>query len=324
MTETPSLRPASVPLWRRLLPVALAVLLVGYVVSRIDVKAFVAALDPLTLTLLLAFALVWNAALLTADAWATSRVYASTVCPVRFRELWVIRGASYLPSLLNHHVGQGWITYFLSKVYSAPLLRVAGATLVVYASTFGCLVVFALVALFFGDALSEWFYPVLVPLMASGFAFLAVVRWRPEFLTKRALLAPLLEIGVRGHLKHVLWRAPHMFVLFLGSWVPLHLFDVHVPFFDALGLVPPVLLLSALPITPQGLGVRDTFSVHLFAAYAVGSADRAAARVAASTLGWAVALACVQVVFSPLLMRRAYALLRSKAESRPPPAEPQT
>jgi hypothetical protein len=302
--------------------VLIAVVLIGYVLSRIDVDAFIAALDPTALGLLFAFALVWNATLLTADAWATSRVYNSTVCPVRFRELWVIRGASYLPSLLNHHVGQGWVTYFLSKVYGAPLWRVAGATLVVYASTFACLVAFAFAALAFGSALSEWFYPVLVPLSVAGVAFLAVVRWRPVFLTRRALLSPLLEIGVRGHLKHAAMRGPHMFVLFLGSWVPLHLFGVHVPLFDALGLVPPVLLLAALPLTPQGVGVRDTFSVHLFAAYALGTPDQAAARVAASTLGWAAALVCVQVAFSPLLMRRAYELLRKKAEAQPAVQDP--
>jgi uncharacterized membrane protein YbhN (UPF0104 family) len=124
----------------------------------------------------------------------------------------------------------------------------------------------------------------------------------------------MFDVGVVGHLRHMLLRAPHMFVLFLGSWVPLHLFGVHVPFFEALGLVPPVLLAAALPITPQGVGVRDTFSVHLFAAYAAGPADEAAARVVASTLCWAVAIVCVQALFSPLLMRRVRGLL-PKAES---------
>lgn len=300
---------ARAPFWRRALPVAMAIALVAYVLSRIDFRAFLDALDPLSLVLLLVFAFVWNAALLTADAFATSRVYQRTVCPVRFSELWLIRGASYLPSLLNHHVGQGWVTYFLSKVYGASLWRVAGATLIVYASTFACLLAFALVSLPFGFDRFDWMMPALVSITAAGFLFLIVVAVRPRFLTRQALLGPLLEIGVRGHLWCALLRAPHMMVLFLGSWVPLLMFHVDVPFVDALGLVPPVLLVAALPITPQGVGTRDALSVHLFAAYAVGSKEEAAASVVASTLAWVVALVIVQVCFSPLLMKRAYRLL---------------
>jgi hypothetical protein len=70
-----------------------------------------------------------------------------------------------------------------------------------------------------------------------------------------------------------------------------------------------VLLVAALPITPQGVGVRDTLSVQLFAGYAASRPDEAAAHVLASTLGWAVAIVCVQALSSPFLMKRAYALM---------------
>jgi uncharacterized membrane protein YbhN (UPF0104 family) len=306
----PSARPAEAPpLWRRVLPIVLAVLLLGYVLSRIDFAAFVHALEPRALVLLVLFALVWNFALLCADAFATSAVYRATVCPVRFRELWLIRGASYLPGLLNHHVGQGWVAYFLSKAYGASLWRVASATLVIYVTTFACLVAFALVALPFEYHALAFLVPVLAPISACGLVFLLLVRTKPRVLQRRRLLSATFDVGVRGHFKHMLLRAPHMFVLFLGSWVPLQLFGVHVPFFEALGLVPPVLLVAALPITPQGVGVRDTLSVQLFAGYAASRPDEAAAHVLASTLGWAVAIVCVQALSSPFLMKRAYALM---------------
>jgi hypothetical protein len=296
------------------------VLLVVYVVSRIDLREFVDALEPSALALLFGFALVWNVALLTADAFATSRVYRQTVGQVGFRDLWLIRGASYLPSLLNHHIGQGWVTYFLSKIYGASLWRVAGATLVVYLTTLACLLTFAATGMMLRYEELKWMGPVLLPLFVCGLLFLVVVRLKPAFLRRRRFLEPMFEVGVVGHLRHTLYRAPHMFVLFLGSWVPLHLFEVPVPFLDALGLVPPVLLVAALPITPQGVGVRDTLSVHLFAAYAAGTPEQAAARVAASTLGWAAAILLVQAAFSPLLMKRAY--LRMGGTQPPPQARP--
>jgi hypothetical protein len=317
-SETP--QRVAMPLWRRVLPVLLAVLLLGYVLSRIDFGAFVQALEPRSLVLLLVFALFWNAALLCADAFATSKVYRATVCPVRFRELWLIRGASYLPGLLNHHIGQGWVTYFLAKVYGASLWRVASATLVIYITTFACLTTFTLIAFPFEYELLRWMAPMLGVAVAGGVLFLIVVRWKPGFLERRRILSAVFDVGALGHLRHMLLRAPHMFVLFLGSWIPLWLFGVEVPFLEALGLVPPVLLVAALPITPQGVGVRDTFSVHLFAAYAAGPTQEAAARVVASTLGFAVALVCVQAAFSPFLMKRAYALMpgsKQPAESVP-------
>jgi hypothetical protein len=75
------------------------------------------------------------------------------------------------------------------------------------------------------------------------------------------------------------------------------------------------MFVAALPITPQGIGTRDALSVFLFAEFVPlsagsGSASDAAALVAASTLTWATALTLVQLVGSPLLMRRAYRLLQ--------------
>jgi hypothetical protein len=294
------------------LPLVLGLLLVAFVLSRIDLKAFIHALSPGALALLLGFALLWNSTLLTADAFATSRVYRDTVCPVRFRELWLIRGASYLPSLLNHHVGQGWITYFLAKTYGASVWRVAGATLVVYLTTFACLLGFSLSSLPLGFRGLPWLGKVLAGIVLAGVVFLILVALRPRQLAQRTLLAPVFDLGVWGLLRAVAYRAPHIVVLFLGNWVPLLIFDVHVPIVDALALIPPVLLVAALPVTPQGMGTRDVLSIHLFAAYAHGPADEAAARVLAGTLGFAAAVMLLQLTLSPLLMKRAYSLMQQR------------
>jgi len=296
------------PLWRRAAPFVVATLLVTWVLSRVDLERFAQVLSGAPFLPLLAFAAVWNLALLAADAFATVLVYRSTVCPVGFWPLFVIRGASYLPSLVNHHVGQGWLTYFLSKVYKAQLWRVAGATLVVYITTFGCLVGFGLAALPFNTDRLTWMGPLLAGSVAAGLLYLLVLRVRPTWLCRRPLLAPLFELGAVGHFRALLARAPHVLILFIGTWAPLDAFGVVLPWSDALALIPPVMFVAALPITPQGIGTRDALSVYLFAEFATGPGD-GAARVAASTLSWALALTLVQLIFSPFLMRRAYAML---------------
>ncbi len=307
MTEATA--PADTPLWRKIASIGIAVALVAYVLSRLDPRTLLTTLAHTHYIAFLAFTLAFNAALLTADSFATTWIYRETVCPVRFREVFIVRGASYLPALLNHHVGQAWFTYFLSKKYRAPLWRVAGATLAVYATTFACLVVMGIGALPFNHGRVPWLAPVVIALVVGGFAYLGVVYLRPSFLRHREAVAPLMELGVRGHLLAVAYRLPHVAVQFLGAWLPFFFFGVRIPFTDALALMPVLMLVVTLPITPQGIGTRDVLALQLLVGYAPGTGPHAAAAIVATTLSWAGATTLVQALLSPLFMRRAQRLL---------------
>ena len=303
---------AELPLWRRALPFVLAVALLAFVIGRLDLKSFAAALETTNYVGFFAFTLAFSVALLSADSLATAHVYRRTVCPVRIREIFLIRGASYLPSMLNHHVGQGWLTYYIAKRYGAPLWRVAGATLLVYATTFGCVFLLGAAALPFNHGRIVWLAPTIAGIAIAGFFYMVVVHIGPEVLRKRQATAPLVEVGVRGHLLALAWRIPHVLVLFVGTWVPFLFFHVNVPLSDALAFIPVVMLVTALPITPQGVGTRDVIAVELLARYAPGGSEEF---VAAATVSWACALTLVQGIGSPLFMRRAQRLLSAKRSS---------
>jgi uncharacterized membrane protein YbhN (UPF0104 family) len=307
-SEAPARAPG-MPLWRRVLPFALAALLVVFVLSRLDIGEFVRAVRTTNYLGFFGFTVLFTLALLSTDSLATAHVYRRTVCPVRYREVFVIRGASYLPSMLNHHVGQGWLTYFISKRYGAPLWRVACATLLVYATTFGCVFLLGAAALPFNHGRIKWLAPTIGGIAIAGFLYMIVVHLRPAFLKHRQATAPLVEVGVRGHLLALAWRVPHIFILFLGTWIPFTFFDVNVPFVDALAFIPVVMLVTALPITPQGVGTRDVVAVQLLASYAPGNHQQQLAAVAAATLSWACAITIVQAIVSPLFMRRAQRML---------------
>ena len=165
---------------------------------------------------------------------ATTVVYRRTVAPVRFREFWVLRGASYLPSILNHHVGQAFLTYYVARIYGVSLARMAGGTLLVYVSWMGWLAAAGTVALAASGQ------PLLRPalLLAAGVAYLIVIAWRPARLARVKLLAPLFEAGIRGHAVALAVRLPHFVVLFLGTWLPFFFFGVDVPLASALVYIP--------------------------------------------------------------------------------------
>lgn len=312
--ETEALPPVrNEPLWRRILPFVVAFALIAFVLSRLDFSTFIEALHRVNHLALATFAITFVFALLITDAFATREVYRRTIGEVKFRDLFVMRAASYLPSILNHHLGQAWLTYFLSRVYGAPLWRVAGATLLVYITVFAGLIVISGAALPFKAVAVPWLVPVVSTLALLGVVYLLVLRSRPRFLLRRQITAPLVEVGVAGHLMLVLYRVPHLVVLFFGNWIPFELFGVHIPWGDALMLMPVILLVSALPITPQGVGTRDALALQLFASFAPGSPSERAAALAASTLSFAISATLVQLVVSPLYMARAQRLLAAAA-----------
>jgi hypothetical protein len=310
------------PLWRRVLPFVIAIALIAFVFMRLDLRAFVHHLRQVNGPLFFGSTTVFLIALLAADSFATSLVYRRTVAPVRTRDFFILRGASYLPSMVNHHLGQAFITYFLSRVHKVALFRVAGATLLVYASWTGCLLGVACAAVVLSGKPSSW---LLVPLGAGG-AYLAVLALRPRRLVSTRLLAPLFEAGVRGHLIALFARLPHLLVLFTGSWLPFLLFDVRVPLSAALAYIPILMVATTLPITPQGIGTRDVLAATFFEQFAVAATrEERLAMVAAATASWGIALTLIEAVFGLLFMRVAMRELRARGgEAGEAPEAPST
>jgi hypothetical protein len=288
-----------------MVPFAIALGLVGYLLQRLDLRALLGHLRSVNYPAFLAFVALFTVTNLAADALATAFVYRRTVAPVKTGEFLLIRGASYLPSMLNHHVGQAWLTWYMSRAYNAPLLRVTGATLLVYATTFGSLFLLGGMALCLDPHPQLWLVAVVGIGIVGGVVYLAVIRAAPSFLTRRQVLAPLFDAGVAGHLTALALRLPHVTVLFLGTWLPFWFFDVRIPATAALAYVPVLMVVQALPITPQGVGARDVFAYHYFSQYGPGGVEHQQAAVAAATLSFAATIVLTQILFSLLLMRRA-------------------
>ncbi len=305
MPTEPSARapaaPAARSRFRAVLPFVLALGLVGFVLSRLDLQAFRGHLERVSAGPFLGFSVLFVLALLSADTLATVLIYRKSVAPIRFRDFWALRGASYLPSMINHHLGQAMITLALSRVYGVSLARVAGATLLVYASWMGCMLGLFCLAIIVDDKPLVW----LAGPLGAGLVYLAILALRPARLAQTRLLAPLFEAGVRGHLFALLARLPHLCVLFLGTWLPFWFFGVRIPFPVAAMYVPVLMVAVTLPITPQGFGTRDVLAATFFERFAPGNdqPERLAA-LAASTTAWGVAITLVEIVLGLYLLRR--------------------
>jgi hypothetical protein len=294
-----SFKPPTVSRLRRVLPFVIAALLLVLVFARIDFRAFWSTLARVNGWLLFGWALLWQLVLLAADALGNFVVYRRTAPSVGYRDFYVFRGASYLPGMVNHHLGQAYMTYLQAKLLGIPVARMAGTTLVSYAGWFGCLLGCMTVALPFADLPPSyvWLGTLGVPVvLVSGVVYLVLVSRPPAALASSTLLAPLFEAGFWGHLRALVGRLPHLAVLVVGTWVAYRIFAIPIPLATALVYLPIILVLVTLPITPQGFGAREAAAITFFSSFAPGDSDaaRAGALTAAST-AWGVSITLVAV-----------------------------
>jgi hypothetical protein len=216
--------------------------------------------------------------------------------------------------MLNHHIGQAWLTYFMAKTFRVDLGRMAGATLLVYASWGGCVLALASVAVLASPISINW---LLLPL-GAGIAYLLLLAVKPHALLNHRILGPLFEAGVRGHLMAMAVRLPHVAILFLGTWLPFWFFAVRIPLSAALVYVPIVMVVVTLPITPQGLGTRDALAATFFAPFALANAhSQQLAIIAAATTTTAVVIMLIGSSIGLLLMRKAMRM--TPCQPNPPP-----
>ncbi len=276
---------AKMPLYKRLIPFFLAALLIGFVARKMDLHAFLVALSQLNYVGYAAFSVAWTLIVCAGDSLGTVSAYRLTTPNVRFGEFYVMRGASYLPSILNHHVGQAFLTYLMSRFFRIPLARMAGATLLSYATWLGTLLGCMAIALPF-TSLSKVYVPII---LVAGLGYLVVIALAPARLEKISFLAPLFEAGLRGHAIALAARIPHLLVLVCGAWISFKFFRVDIPVGTAMVYLPILLVAVTLPITPQGAGTRDAIAGVFFASYAQGATDaERTANVAASTATWTI------------------------------------
>lgn len=189
-----------------------------------------------------------------------------------FGDVVAVRGATYALFVVNYAVGQGAFGYYLHKSGTAGA-RATGATLFLIGTNFAALLVLTTLAIALGNlSLPSPQLLTTLEILCGAFAvYLALIKLAPEFLARRAVLAPLFDAGLSGHALAIIARIPHVAALVLGQWIALRVWHVPVPFDVGIVMVPIVVIASVLPISPAGLGTTQAALVYLFASYANGA-----------------------------------------------------
>ncbi len=252
-----------------------------------DVWAALSHAAPWTVpAILIAAALVY-----LADGYAMWKTFGWFLAKLPLREIMVVRGATYLLAIINYSIGQGAIVYFVHRARGVPVMRGVATVLLIMGTNLLTLLLVVTLGFLLPGTQPKGLAPAVALVWAGLAVYVLVLTLRPKWLMSRPIFDVLLQAGLAGHLRAVLVRFPHVIALIAVELAALRGFGVDVPWAAALGAIPVVLLVSALPISVQGLGTTQAAMVLLFSGYVPPTfADPNAVVLGASLTAQAVAL----------------------------------
>ena len=196
-----------------------------------------------------------------ADSFAIMKTFGWFVAPLSYREVLVVRGATYLLALVNYAVGQGAIIYFVNRTRKVPILRGTAAVLLIMGINVLMLLLLATIGLVTSPDVSRGVRTLLLAAYGGLAVYILLVALRPRWLAKRPVFDVLLTAGLKGHLRSMLVRVPHICTLLALSWISMAAFGVVLPVTKAVLCLPIVYFVTVLPISVQGLGTTQAMMI---------------------------------------------------------------
>lgn len=272
----------------------------GYLFSTVPIRDVLGALQSSAAWTVPVLALL-VVIIYLADAFAMWTTFGWFLARLPFREVLVVRGATYLWALVNYALGQGAIVYHVNRARGVPVARGAGAVLLVMGVNLLLLLLLASLGLALSPGVPEALKLVVAVSYAGLGAYIILIGLKPRRLASWPVFHLLLNIGIAGHVKAMGVRLPHIAALVVFTYTALRAFGVDVPLAEAALFLPIVYFLAVLPLSVQGIGPTQGAMVYFFTRYASGDNPRAAV-LASSMTAQAIAL-CVQGLVGVVCMR---------------------
>lgn len=290
---------------RRVLPWVVGLAFLVYLFQRIPWVEFRHALAEGPYLEMTVFISLQISLTLIVDGWATAVSLSAVGIERPMREVMLARGATYLLGLINYAVGQGGLGLYLHRT-GVPGQKASGSVLFLIAiNGFVLVLAAALVWPFARGPYASWVLLGAGAGVVVAAGAIAYITRRPGRFEKNPLVDPWLVAGPGGILRSAAARLVHVAVLVVGLWAGLRVWGIPVPFLEGLVRMPVVLLVSALPISPSGLGTTQAAQVLLFSEFATEStvAARESAALAQGLVNQVVGVV-VQVIVALFCLAR--------------------
>jgi hypothetical protein len=289
----------------RILPWAVTLVLLFYVFRMISFRDMGKALVQAPYWTVPAF-IVLVLGVYLGDCFAIWKTFGWFVARLSFREVLVVRGATYLLALVNYTVGQGAIVYFVNRSRGIPLLRGTAAVLLIMGTNILLLLIFASIGLAVSPDMPAGLRKIVFGAYAALAVYCVLLVLRPRWLTSRPIFDVLFAAGIAGHLRTVLVRIPHLGILMVFTYTSLRAFGVEVPVSHAILYLPMIYFIGVLPIAVMGLGTTQFMMILLLSRYVPGAAHdpaKAAAAITAASLGGQAVALAIQATLGVFCMR---------------------
>jgi uncharacterized membrane protein YbhN (UPF0104 family) len=208
-----------------------------------------------------------------------SKLFTYFHAPISFAEMLPANAAQYFLQAINQVAGGAALALFMRKRKGVPIFS-GGATL----AFMGLIDVFVMALTGLVAAVlvpnswlgPRWYYPAMMIVglclvtwfWRRGRPSSSIARWvydRPSFQSFR-------QARISHYLRLMLIRLPIFAAQGFALYFQLLSFEVHVPLIQVLAFEPAELFLSALPITPAGLGVLQAVLILGFHSYGTRAA----------------------------------------------------
>lgn len=254
----------------------------------------------------------------TALVW---RVVGWSLTPVRYGDIFPVRAAGYVLSLINEQVGKGGIAVVLHRRHGVPLTAAASSMAFIAVGEYLSLLTWATAGVLLqGDRVPAAFDAV--PWLAAGSLVIVVaghlaatrVPAGRRLCQRRPLLRAFGTATVGRYAEVLAWRAPLMATAVIVYTASLRMFGVPVSVGQMVGLLPVVLLGAATPGPLRSVAV--VLWVVLLPEYP--------ARMAAFGLLQHTLFILVNALIGAAFLGRATRELRAGPRAGPAPAPPST
>lgn len=327
---------------KHIVPWIIAALIFVYLFRQYPPDKVFKSLTYVNLWYFSAFAIGYFFFIYVVDAWVMTWVLDRFSYKVRFKDIFLARGVTYLIMILNYPASQAAFAYYLKRRYRTPIFEALGIFLFIVFIDLVWITTLAFAGSFFQDytikGVDLGHVVRVFAVCAYVFTFLWLVFWRrwAEKIFGRSIRIDFIERQRKRRAFHIfeqakaldylrvaVMRTPIHLTIIVSMYVVLLTFGVNIPFTKILGNIPLVFFIGTLPITPGGLGTTNAATVELLNRYLTGPIFDAGLitpqeLLLAATLLWMFANYMLKAITGTIYLSRV-----SKDLFAPTPKEPE-
>lgn len=256
-------------------PWAAAIAILAYLFWRTDIDKFFDALCRADLfiyiPLIVVFIFIW----FLLEGLNLKALFSHFGSPLEYGEVLSIRGTTYLLMVLSYSLGIGGIAYYLKRIKGIPLSRATGLVLfynfsdiisLALMSSIGCALTFE------SSAMLEKLLILSVAVFFGYYINVIIFRHLPEWrflkrIKNLEILRPFHEAGLRQYILIPFYRALYFSTFIMFFYFAVKAFNMDIPLLTLAGIIPIVLFIGAIPVTPSGLGTIQAAMLYFFISY---------------------------------------------------------